>query len=254
MVRRIVLLVLVTGLLLAACGGGRTLDDESISDLRAANEDFLSDFTNEELREVATALCDGYAAVDAGESSDNSGDLVQTVWDLTGVTEAGASVILANFALMEAAWDLASVKKAGAGVILASIALIDAACPEVLTTELAADSEPITMRFTLVGSEGDEYEYSPLSGCKGQGGYEDVHEGMLFNLTNEQGDIVGVVRLDESEETSIGCTISGTFSVTYGELDDDTLYFVGDRAGSRGELAYTGAELREQGEIALSLG
>jgi len=230
MVRRIVLLVLVMALVLAACAGGRTLDDESISELRAADEDFLSDFTDEELREVATALCDGYSAVVAGESSDNSGDL------------------------MKAAWDLASVKKAGAGVILASSALIDAACPEVLTTELAADSEPITMQFTLIGSEGDEYEYSAVSGCEGQGGYGDVREGMLFNLTNEQGDILGVARLDESEKTSIGCTISGAFSVTYGELDDDTLYIIGDRAGDRGELAYTGAELREQGEITLSLG
>lgn len=77
---------------------------------------------------------------------------------------------------------------------------------------------------------------------------------MLFNLTDDGGDVLGVARLDDSEKNALGCTVSGAFAVTFGELDDETLYLVGDRAGRRGELAYTGAELKERGGIDLSLG
>lgn len=224
---RLFVRVFTLTLVLAACGGGSGLDEDGLTELRADNE-ILEDFTDEELRDVAAALCDAYSS--AGEGRSNSGDLIET------------------------AWEVADVDDPGVDEIFASLDLLDAACPDALTPELAADSEPITMSFTLLGDDGDEYSYDFLSGCEGLGGYRDVKEDMLFNLTDEQGDVLGVARLGDSEETSLGCQVSGAFSVTFGELDDDTLYFVGDRAGGRGELAYTGAELRERGSIDLTLG
>lgn len=220
-------LLLFVGLI-AACAGS-SLDDESIAALKT-NSEFLNEYSDDELREVATALCDGYSAAGTEDSSSDSGDLI------------------------EAAWAVAGVEDIGLEEIVASLELLDAACPDALTPELAADSEPIPITFTLLGDEGNEYAFSDLSGCEGQGGYADIREGMLFNLTNEQGDVLGVARLDDSEITSFGCQIYGAFSVTFGDLDNDTLYLVGDRAGDRGELAYTGAELRDAGSIDLSLG
>jgi hypothetical protein len=225
--RRPLYIILLFGLM-TACGG-TSLDEEAITELRA-NDESLDEYSDDELREVATALCDGYSEAGAEEASSDSGDLIDTAWAVAGVEEVGVEEILA------------------------SLELLEAACPEALTPELAADSEPIPITFTLLGTEGEEYEYSDSSGCAGLGGYGDIREGMLFNLANEQGDVLGVARTDDSEDSSIGCEISGVFSVTFGDLDDDTLYPVGDRAGERGELAYTGAELREAGSIDLSLG
>lgn len=146
------------------------------------------------------------------------------------------------------------VTEIGLEELLASLDIVNAACPDEVTPELAADSEPIPMSFTLLGSDGDEFTYSEISGCQGEGGYADIREGMLFNLTDERGDVLGVARLDNSEVNSLGCEVSGAFAATFGELDDESLYLVGDRAGRRGELAYTGSELKEQGSIDLSLG
>lgn len=217
--------IVVATLLLASCGGGVALDDAAIADLRESTDE-LDEYTDSQLRTVATSLCDALAG-DSESTSDGA---------------------------VDAAWSEAEVDDVGVDEILAALAIIDSACPEALTPEVAADNEPISMSFTLVGDEGDEYTYSAISGCQGEGGYGDIREGMLFNLTDAQGDVLGVARLDDSEETSLGCELSGAFPVTFGELDDETLYIVGDRAGRRGEIAYTGTELVQQGEIALSLG
>lgn len=192
--------------------------------LRASSES-VDDFTDSQLRTVTDSLCEAFAEPEA---------------------ESGTA--------MDEAWAEAGVEEVELDEIIASLELVEAACPEVLNADLVADNEPIPVSMTLVGSEGDEYTYSVLSGCQGEGGYSDIRDGMLFNITDERGDVLGVARLDNSEETSLGCEVSGSFAVTFGELDDDTLYIVGDRAGQRGELAYTGAELKQQGGVELSLG
>jgi hypothetical protein len=218
-----------TVVLVAACSSDSGLSDESLAELRASNE-YFDEFTDDQVQAVATALCDGISSESEDGQSSEDGDVMDQAWSTAGVEEVGVDEILA------------------------SLDLVEAACPDSFTSEFAADNEPIPISFTLVGTEGEEFTYSVIGGCEGDGGYSDVKDGMLFNLTNEQGDVLGVARLEDSEQTSLGCEVSGAFSVTFGDLDDDTLYFVGDRAGNRGELAYTGSELKEQGAIELSLG
>ena len=214
----------VIAFVLAACGSAPSLDDDALSDLRSSNE--LGDYSDEDLRTVADSLCEAFGSSDNGASDSPLDD----AWAEVGATEVGLEELLAT------------------------LDIVDAACPDEMTPELAADSEPIPMSFTLLGSEGDEFTYSEISGCQGEGGFSDVREGMLFNLTDERGDVLGVARLENSEANALGCEVSGAFAVTFGELDDESLYLVGDRAGRRGELAYTGSELKEQGSIDLSLG
>ncbi len=210
-------------LLVAACGDAALLDDEALADVRADNE--LGGYTDEQLRSVARSLCEQFVDADMDFGT-----------------------------VLDAAWAEAGTDDVGLEEMVASLDILEAACPDAITPELAADSEPIPISFTLLGTDGDDFTYSAISGCQGEGGYSDVREGMLFNLTDERDEILGVARLDTSELTSIGCQVSGSFAVTFGELGDDTLYLVGDRAGRRGELAYTGSELKQRGSIDLSLG
>lgn len=215
---------LSTALLIVACGSTSSLDEDAITELRSSND--LEGYSDEELRTVAEHLC--------REIEDGTDDTSDSVLDN--------------------AWLEAGTEEIGLEEMLASLEMLDAACPDAVTPELTADSEPIPISFTLLGTEGDEFSYSEISGCQGEGGYSDIRQDMLFNLTDERGDVLGVARLESSELTSLGCEVSGAFAVTFGELDDDSLYIVGDRGGRRGELAYTGSELKEQGSIDLSLG
>ena len=214
----------MVALILAACGSAPSLDEEALSDLRSSND--LEGYSDEDIRTVADNLCQSIGDSDTGDSD----------------------------GLLDAAWAEVGAAEVGLEELVASLDIIDAACPDALTPELAADSEPIPISFTLLGSDGDDFTYSEVSGCQGEGGYGDIREGMLFNLTDERGDVLGVARLDNSDLSSLGCEVSGAFAVTFGELDDESLYLVGDRAGRRGELAYTGSELKAQGSIDLSLG
>ena len=130
----------------------------------------------------------------------------------------------------------------------------DEALPEATPTPDAM-SEPIPMSFMLIGEEGDDYTYDALSGCKGDGGYGDIREGMLINMTDSRGNIIGLAELDGSENMSpLGCRIEGTFDVSFDDLDPDITYLIGDRAGKRGEIAQSGQEIIDFEGIALSLG
>lgn len=210
---------------MAACGGGVSLNGSALREIRDSAD--LDAYSDDDLLVVAEYLCQ--AMEDSG-GSEGSGNMFDDAWGEVGADEAGLDELLA------------------------SITIITTACPELSTSELVEENSAIPLSFTLRGSENDQFTYTAFDGCQGEGGYGDVHQGMLFNLTDEQGEVLGVARLDESALTSTGCEISGTFPVTFGELDDDVLYLVGDRAGRRGELAYTGAELKQQGSIDLVLG
>lgn len=216
--------LLLFAVVLTACGGAPSISTEDLADLRATHR--LADYSDEDLLTVARNLCEAFTGSGGGFSAG-------------GLDEAWAEV---------------GSDEVGIDEILASIDLLQASCPEALTPEVVADSEPIPVSFTLRGSNGDEFTYSAFGGCSGLGGYGDFREGMLFNLSSERGEILGIARLDESELTSSGCRVSGSFAVTFGQLRDDVLYVVGDRAGRRGELAYTGAELKQRGSIDLTLG
>ncbi|MEQ8717745.1 MAG: hypothetical protein RIE08_09050 [Acidimicrobiales bacterium] len=112
----------------------------------------------------------------------------------------------------------------------------------------------VEVSFTLLGTEGDEYSYDILGGCEGDGGYGDIREGMIMNMTDQFGDVISIASLDASFESFLGCELSGRFSITYAELDLDSTYLIGDRQGRRGELAFTGQELIDNDGVQLSLG
>jgi hypothetical protein len=215
--------ILTVVIVLSACGTGVALDDGALADLRQSSES-VDGLTDEDLQTLAAVICEGLKSGTAPEG------------------------------FIKQAWVDIGVENVDLDAVVATAYIIDAACPEVMTPELAPAHEPIPISFTLIGSDGDKYSYSTLSGCQGEGGYSDIREGMLFNMTDERGEVLGVARLDQSQEIALGCEMSGAFDVTFEELDDDTLYIVGDRSGRRGELAYTGAELRQSGGVELSLG
>lgn len=128
------------------------------------------------------------------------------------------------------------------------------------TTTTVPALEQITGSFTLI----DTGVVGTWDGCFGSGGYDDFGAGMNVTVRDGQGNIVGVGSTESlseadrtgawaddvtfSEDSTVSCVVKFIVEVKPAE-------FYSVEVGSRGELAYSAAELEAAGwHVELSLG
>jgi len=102
------------------------------------------------------------------------------------------------------------------------------------------DTYRIVGSFVLFGERNDDFRVRS-TGCVGLGGYDDIHPGTQFKISNESGEVIGVATLEpDPDASSRSCAF-----IFVTEVPDAKFYTF--TLGRRGDLTYSKAEMEEMG-------